>query len=98
MNQYFSKCRECPFFKQVKGRNYGTCYISKSNVKIENDCEYTEFGKDLDLNQAIKVLHYHQKWRRGCKIQMVSPSLTGMAIDVALQTMRKVQTIKSKNK
>lgn len=39
--------------------------------------------------EAIKILNYYQKWRRGAKIIMPDPTQAGKAIDVALKTLRK---------
>lgn len=39
--------------------------------------------------EALKVLNYYQKWRRGAKIPMPSPEQSGKAIDVALKALRK---------
>ena len=36
---------------------------------------------------AIKILHYYQKWRRGAKIIMPNPGQAGKAIDVALRVL-----------
>jgi len=44
--------------------------------------------------EAIKTLHYYQKWRRGAKIPMSDPKQVGVAIDVAIRTLRK--SIKTK--
>jgi hypothetical protein len=39
----------------------------------------------MTLKQAIKLLKYHQKWRRGADIVMPSPRQIGEAIDVILE-------------
>ena len=39
--------------------------------------------------QAAKLLHYAQKWRRGKKCAMLPPAILGVAIDMAIRTMRK---------
>ena len=40
--------------------------------------------------EALKVLHTYQKWRRGAKIPQPAPKEIGIAIDVAIRTMKKV--------
>ena len=39
----------------------------------------------MELQQAIKILSYHQKWRRGALIEMLDPKDIGEAIDVILK-------------
>lgn len=42
----------------------------------------------MDRKAALRVLHYYQKWRRGCKGKQPSGRIVGMAIDCALRDMR----------
>ena len=42
----------------------------------------------LTKEQAIKVLHHAQKWRRGEKIGMPPPALLGLAIDTGIRVLR----------
>ena len=45
---------------------------------------------NMDEKEAIKVLHLHQKWRRGAKMEMPStPKELGEAIDIAIIALRK---------
>lgn len=43
----------------------------------------------MTTQEAIKVLHMYQKWRRGADIPMPSPKDTGEDIDEAIRVMRK---------
>jgi len=45
----------------------------------------------MTVKEAIKILHYHQKWRRGAKIPMTNPKELGVAIDVAIQKLRIIE-------
>ena len=42
----------------------------------------------LTNEQAVKVLHHTQKWRRGEKIGMPPPALLGLAIDKSIRVLR----------
>lgn len=42
-------------------------------------------------DEALKILHTFQKWRRGANIPMPNPTLIGQAIDEAIRVMRKVK-------
>jgi hypothetical protein len=42
-------------------------------------------------DEALKILHTFQKWRRGANIPMPDPKEIGQAIDVAIRVMRKVK-------
>lgn len=41
-----------------------------------------------EQQQALRVLHYAQKWRRGAKIACVNPYVFGIAIDRAIKVLR----------
>jgi hypothetical protein len=43
----------------------------------------------MEVKEAIKILRYYQKWRRGAKIAMPDPKQAGIAIDVAIKALRK---------
>ena len=43
----------------------------------------------MEIQQAIKILRYHQKWRRGALIEMLDPKDIGEAIDVILGYFKK---------
>ena len=45
----------------------------------------------MKLEQAIKILSYHNKWRRDNenKYELISPSVLGEAIDVILEHLTK---------
>lgn len=44
--------------------------------------------KVMSLNEAIGVLEYHNKWRRGNKTEMLQPKTVGEAIDVIVSYVK----------
>ena len=69
-------CGECPFLKYEDTDGYGICDI----IGIESNCSLVcAFEKQCELTkeQAVKVLHHTQKWRRGAKVGMPPPALLG---------------------
>jgi hypothetical protein len=36
----------------------------------------------MDIQEAVKLLEQHNKWRRGADIKMVDPKMLGEAIDL----------------
>ena len=80
-------CGECPFFKYEDTDGYGICDISGSKSNCSLVCAFDKQG-ELTNEQAIKVLHHAQKWRRGAKIGMPPPALLGLAIDKAIRVLR----------
>jgi len=40
--------------------------------------------------EALNLLHTFQKWRRGANMEMPTPTQVGIALDVAIRTMRRV--------
>lgn len=45
----------------------------------------------MKINEAISLLEYHQKWRRGDEQIMVDPKQLGEAIDMVLERFNKSQ-------
>lgn len=43
---------------------------------------------NITEKQVLRILHYEQKWRRGKKLEMLSPVLFGVAIDGAMRFIR----------
>lgn len=43
----------------------------------------------MKLKTAIKILEYHQEWRRGAEIPMINPTRLGVAIDLILKEVKK---------
>ena len=80
-------CGECPSFKYEDTDGYGICDISGSKSNCSLVCDFDKQG-ELTNEQAIKVLHHAQKWRRGAKIGMPPPALLGLAIDKAIRVLR----------
>ena len=44
----------------------------------------------MTTKEAIKVLHYFQKWRRGARIAMPDRKQSGIAIDLAIRELRRI--------
>ena len=80
-------CGECPFFKYEDTDGYGICDISGFAKNCSLECSFDGFDQ-LTNEQAIKVLHHAQKWRRGAKVCLLSPALLGLAIDKAIRVLR----------
>ena len=78
---------ECPFFKYKDADGYGICDISGFAENCSMECSFDGFDQ-LTNEQAVKVLHHAQKWRRGAKIGMPPPALLGLAIDKAIRVLR----------
>ena len=51
------------------------------------ECSFDGFDQ-LTREQAVKVLHHAQKWRRGANIGMPPPALLGLAIDKSIRVLR----------
>lgn len=46
----------------------------------------------MTRKEALKILHIYQKWRRGSEtIPMPHPKEIGIAIDVAIRELRKIE-------
>ena len=46
----------------------------------------------MTRKEALKILHIFQKWRRGSNtIPMPNPKEIGIAIDVAIRELRKIE-------
>lgn len=50
---------------------------------------WPKIKKAMTDKEAIKILHYAQKWRRGANVPMPDPKEYGEAIDHAIKTLRK---------
>lgn len=81
-------CGECPFFKWENEDGYGICDISGLAMNHTFKCSFEDRLKELTNEQAVKVLHHAQKWRRGEKIGMPPPALLGLAIDTGIRVLR----------
>ena len=71
---------ECPFFKHEDIDGYGICDISGLAMNHTFKCSFEDRLKELTNEQAVKVLHHAQKWRRGEKIGMPPPTLLAIPI------------------
>ena len=73
-------CGECTFFSHESIDGYGWCDVTdREHLSREN----------ITDKQALRVLHYAQKWRRGAKTECVNPYVFGIAIDRAIKVLRK---------
>lgn len=48
---------------------------------------------DLTLEDAIDILEYHNRWRRGAEIEQQNTTQTGIAIDVLLKRVSTINDI-----
>ena len=81
-------CSECPFLKWGDPDGYGVCYLTGLVMAYTFKCSFEDGLKQLTNIQAVKVLHYTQRWRRGAKIGMPPPALLGLAIDTGIRVLR----------
>ena len=81
-------CGECPFFKYEDTDGYGICYLTGLVMDYTFKCSFEDGLRSLTKEQAVKVLHHAQKWRRGAKIGMPPPDLLGLAIDTGIRVLR----------
>lgn len=80
-------CGQCSFIRNEDIDGYGICVITKRECNCGDKCFFTE--RNMNDAEALKILHYAQKWRRGYKCKMPRPTLFGMAIDKAINIIRK---------
>ena len=79
---------ECPFFKWEDPDGHGICYLTGLVMDYTFNCSFEDGSKQLTKEQAVKVLHHVQKWRRGAKVGMPPPALLVLAIDKAIRVLR----------
>ncbi len=48
-----------------------------------------EVNEITDVQEALKILEQHNKWRRGADIPMENPTVLGNAIDLIIKTFKK---------
>ena len=80
-------CGECPLFKYECTDGWGWCDVRERNAHCGDECGVRR--ETIKPNQAVKILHYAQKWRRGAKIKQISSYLFGVGIDGAIRELRK---------
>ena len=39
----------------------------------------------MEVQEALRILEYHNKWRRGADIRMLNPTILGIAIDTVVE-------------
>ena len=71
----------------------GECFVRKELRTCGQKCNITR--DNITEKQVLRILHYEQKWRRGTKLEMLSPLLISVAIDGAMRFIRK--TCKNKS-
>ena len=49
----------------------------------------------MTLKQTIKLLEYHNNWRRGYSTPMTNPKKLGVAIDVAVAELNQISDYKA---
>ena len=52
----------------------------------------------MTRKEALNILHTFQKWRRGKDIPIPTPKEIGIAIDVAIRELRKIERDECKDK
>lgn len=80
-------CGQCSYIRNEDIDGYGICLITKRECNCGDKCFFTE--RNMNDAEALKILHYAQKWRRGFKCKMPRPELFGKAIDKAINIIRK---------
>lgn len=87
------KCANCPFFLYEDTDGLGICHITDQVTKCDEAC-HLKPQHGLTPRQTLRILHHHQKWRRGAKIKIAPPYVVGIAIDQAIRIVR--ENIKTK--
>lgn len=65
----------------------GWCDVTGREQQCSDQCTLNR--ESITNKQALRVLHYAQKWRRGAKTECVNPYVFGIAIDRAIKVLRK---------
>ena len=84
-----TRCGECCFFKHECADGFGYCDITNYPCYCGDICNLNY--KSMTNSQAVKILHYAQKWRRGGKMKMINPFVYGLAIDAAILKLRRIE-------
>ena len=50
----------------------------------------------MNIDEVIKALKHHQKWRKGADIPMMQPKYLGEVIDNAIKLLEEYESRKSK--
>jgi hypothetical protein len=45
----------------------------------------------MTIKEAIEILEYYNRWRRGANIDQLHPEIIGLAIDKAVKELKKVK-------
>lgn len=80
-------CNECQFYVAADDR-CGRCKILNVPKRMHDQCHC--HPGNISAKDCSKLLHIHQKWRRGGKGKMLHPYLIGVAIDKALNIVRNI--------
>ena len=84
-----TRCGECCFFKHECADGFGYCDIVDKQCFCDDKCCLKH--NTITNSQAVKILHYAQKWRRGAKMKMINPFVYGLAIDAAILKLRRIE-------
>lgn len=87
-------CGGCPFHKYEATDGYAFCDITGKGIYVGDQCDIAY--ETLTNGQAARILHHHQRWRRGAKTSQTPPYLVGAAIDKAINSLRKLLKQKKK--
>ena len=63
-------CGECNFFPHESIDGYGWCDVTGREQQRSDQCTLSR--ENITDKQALRVLHYAQKWRRGAKTECVN--------------------------
>ena len=66
-----------------------------NNKNHETD-ESVQRKEGMTTEQALQVLQYHNRWRRGEDIEMTNPKKLGEAIDKAIEVLALIALTSSK--
>ena len=89
MRSTYTRCEECCFFKLEYAGGFGHCDITNYPCHFGEICNLNH--KSMTNSQAVKILHYAQKWRRGGKMKMINPFVYGLATDAAMLKLRRIK-------
>lgn len=90
-------CGECPFFKYEDTYGEGWCVVKCEARECGDECFFLDFnlkeGYRMPMAGAEKVLHHHQKWRKGANVAYLPPKAIGFALDAAIRALRYMKTV-----
>lgn len=89
-------CGDCPYFLYEDANGSGICNITNTVSHCHELCPICTTAEYLTPKELAKLLSKVNKWRRGGKGEMPSPTLIGFAIDEAIRWLRFIHRNKDK--